>query len=146
MYIFFMCAQDNEWHDLIFVAAAAADPEYEQTFAVFIRLRLRLEINNLPHHVNILSVFKRTEKFRGIRQGIISRAVSDFIGPDLQKGINIHHKITNPWWNVYSSFSEISASSQTLSLSLLPPPLHLCTIKALQHQLSLSFNLQILTI
>lgn len=33
------------------------------------------------------------------------------------------------------------------SLSLtLTPPLHLCTIKALQHQLSLSFNLQILTI
>lgn len=27
-----------------------------------------------------------------------------------------------------------------------PPPLHLCTIKALQHQLSLFFNLQILTI
>lgn len=26
------------------------------------------------------------------------------------------------------------------------PPLHLCTIKALQHQLSLFFNLQILTI
>lgn len=27
-----------------------------------------------------------------------------------------------------------------------PPLFHLCTIKALQHQLSLSFNLQILTI
>lgn len=32
------------------------------------------------------------------------------------------------------------------SLSHSYPPLHLCTIKALQHQLSLSFNLQILTI
>lgn len=67
MYIFFMCAQDNEWHDLIFVAAAAAavDPEYEQTFAVFIRLRLRLEINNLPHHVNILSLSLRELKSSG---------------------------------------------------------------------------------
>lgn len=63
MYIFFMCDQDNECHDLIFVAAAAAvDPEYEQTFAVFIRLRLRLEINNLPHHVNILSLSLRELK------------------------------------------------------------------------------------
>lgn len=34
----------------------------------------------------------------------------------------------------------------SLSLTLTPPPLHLCTIKALQHQLSLFFNLQILTI
>lgn len=66
MYIFFMCAQDNEWHDLIFVAAAVAvDPEYEQTFAVFIRLRLRLEINNLPHHVNILSLSLRELKSSG---------------------------------------------------------------------------------
>lgn len=66
MYIFFMCAQDNEWHDLIFVAAAAAvDPEYEQTFAVFIRLRLRLEINNLLHHVNILSLSLRELKSSG---------------------------------------------------------------------------------
>lgn len=67
MYIFFMCAQDNEWHDLIFEAAAAAavDPEYEQTFAVFIRLRLRLEINNLPHHVNILSLSLRELKSSG---------------------------------------------------------------------------------
>lgn len=32
------------------------------------------------------------------------------------------------------------------SLSHSYPPFHLCTIKALQHQLSLSFNLQILTI
>lgn len=32
------------------------------------------------------------------------------------------------------------------SLSHSPPPLHLCTIKALQHRLSLFFNLQILTI
>lgn len=32
------------------------------------------------------------------------------------------------------------------SLSHSYPPLHLCTIKALQHQLYLSFNLQILTI
>lgn len=64
MYIFFMCAQDNEWHDLIFEAAAAAvDPEYEQTFAVFIRLRL--EINNLPHHVNILSLSLRELKSSG---------------------------------------------------------------------------------
>lgn len=65
MYIFFMCAQDNEWHDLIFVAAAAAavDPEYEQTFAVFIRLRL--EINNLPHHVDILSLSLRELKSSG---------------------------------------------------------------------------------
>lgn len=64
MYIFFMCAQDNEWHDLISVAAAAAvDPEYEQTFAVFIRLRL--EINNLPHHVNILSLSLRELKSSG---------------------------------------------------------------------------------
>lgn len=64
MYIFFMCAQDNEWHDLIFVAAAAAaDPEYEQTFAVFIRLRL--EINNLPRHVNILSLSLRELKSSG---------------------------------------------------------------------------------
>lgn len=66
MYIFFMCAQDNEWHDLIFVAAAVAvDPEYEQTFAVFIRLRLRLEINNLPHHVDILSLSLRELKSSG---------------------------------------------------------------------------------
>lgn len=66
MYIFFMCAQDNEWHDLIFEAAAAAvDPEYEQTFAVFIRLRLRREINNLPHNVNILSLSLRELKSSG---------------------------------------------------------------------------------
>lgn len=63
MYIFFMGAQDNEWHDLIFVAAAAVDPEYEQTFAVCIRLRL--EINKLPHHVDILSLSLRELKSSG---------------------------------------------------------------------------------
>lgn len=50
-------------HDLIF--AAAGKPEYEQTFEVFIRLRLRLEINNSPHHVNILSLSLRELKSSG---------------------------------------------------------------------------------